>query len=137
MVFFENFRVAFAALRANKMRSILTALGIIIGVAAVVAVVSIVQGLQFMISRELEGVGATFIIIDPKFPQVPGIAARQVKLTWEDGLAIRERVPNVRFICPVLIGQETVKYRDRQHQPDFVFGTNQDWPEVANYGVEH
>ncbi|HEX9670035.1 MAG TPA: ABC transporter permease [Thermoanaerobaculia bacterium] len=137
MVFFENFRVAFSALRANKMRSILTALGIIIGVAAVVAVVSIVQGLQFMISRELEGVGATFIIVDPKFPQVPGIAARQVKLTWEDGLAIRERVPRVRFICPVLIGQETVKYRDRQHTPDFIFGTNQDWPEVANYGVEH
>jgi putative ABC transport system permease protein len=136
VIFVENFRVALAALRANKMRSILTTLGIIIGVAAVVAVVSIVQGLQFMISRELEGVGATFIIVDPKFPQVPGIAARQVKLTWEDGLAIRERVAGVRFICPVLIGQETVKYRDRQHTPDFIFGTNEDWPEVANYWVE-
>ncbi len=137
MVFLENFRIAIAALRANKMRSILTTLGIIIGVAAVVAVVSIVQGLQFMISRELEGVGATFIAIDPDFGRnIPGVAARQIKLTWEDGMAIRERVAGVRFMAPVLIGQQAVKYRDRQHEPDFIFGTNQDWPEVANYWVE-
>ena len=43
------------------MRSILTTLGIIIGVAAVIAVVSIVQGLQYIITQELQGVGATFI----------------------------------------------------------------------------
>ena len=43
MVFLENFRLALGALYANKMRSILTTLGIIIGVAAVIAVVSIVQ----------------------------------------------------------------------------------------------
>ena len=67
MVVGENFRVAFRALRANKMRSILTTLGIIIGVAAVIAVVSIVQGLQFMITQELQGVGATFIAVDPHF----------------------------------------------------------------------
>ncbi|MEZ5313051.1 MAG: ABC transporter permease [Thermoanaerobaculia bacterium] len=54
MVISENFRIALRALRANKMRSILTTLGIIIGVAAVIAVVSIVQGLQFMITRELQ-----------------------------------------------------------------------------------
>jgi putative ABC transport system permease protein len=137
MVFLENFRIALSALRANKMRSILTTLGIVIGVAAVVAVVSIVQGLQFMISNELGGLGATFILIDPDFGRgIPGVAARQIKLTWEDGLAIKEKVPGVRYITPVLIGQDKVKYRDRQHQPDFVFGTNQDWPEVANYGVE-
>ncbi len=137
MIFVENFRVALGALRANKMRSILTTLGIIIGVAAVVAVVSIVQGLQFMISRELEGVGATFIIVDPDYGRgMPGVAARQIKLTWDDGLAIRERVPGVRLITPILIGKEAVKYRDRQHEPDFIFGTNEDWPEVANYWVE-
>ena len=83
MIFIENFRIALAALRANKMRSILTALGIIIGVAAVVAVVSIVQGLQFMITKELQGVGATYMMVLPHRDQDrgPGIAVRQVKLT--------------------------------------------------------
>ncbi|MDQ5873390.1 MAG: ABC transporter permease, partial [Acidobacteriota bacterium] len=51
----ENFWVALKALAANKMRSVLTTLGIIIGVAAVVAVVSIVQGLNFFIAGELQG----------------------------------------------------------------------------------
>ncbi|HEY2740428.1 MAG TPA: ABC transporter permease, partial [Thermoanaerobaculia bacterium] len=63
MVFAENFRIAFSALRANKMRAILTTLGIIIGVAAVIAVVSIVQGLQFMATNVFEGVGATYMMI--------------------------------------------------------------------------
>ena len=68
MVLVENFRIAFSALRANKMRSILTTLGIIIGVAAVIAVVSIVQGLQFMITKQLQGVGATFMVVVARRP---------------------------------------------------------------------
>ena len=94
MVVGENIRVALTALRANKMRSILTALGIIIGVAAVIAVVSIVQGLQFMITRELQGVGATYVMVVPKHDERsgPGLVARQVKLTWDDGQAVRDGV---------------------------------------------
>ncbi|HZI63582.1 MAG TPA: ABC transporter permease, partial [Thermoanaerobaculia bacterium] len=81
MVVGENFRIAFQALRANKMRSILTALGIIIGVAAVIGVVSIVQGLEHMITKELQGVGATFIAVNPRMGFGPEAMARQVKLT--------------------------------------------------------
>jgi putative ABC transport system permease protein len=118
MVFLENFRIALAALRANKMRSILTTLGIIIGVAAVIAVVSIVQGLQYMIARELQGVGATYMMVFPDMQQQgPGVVARQVKLTWEDGQAIQQRVPGVRLITPVVAGRAQVKYRDRKHDP--------------------
>jgi putative ABC transport system permease protein len=134
----ENFRVAFRALRANKMRSILTTLGIIIGVAAVIAVVSIVQGLQFMITKQLQGVGATYVMVLPKQEgnQGPGIVARQVRLTWDDGRAILEQVPGVRLMTPLVGGRATLKYRDRSHDPDFVFGVNQDWPDVSNYTVD-
>ena len=138
MLLGENFRVAFRALRANKMRSILTTLGIIIGVAAVIAVVSIVQGLQFMITKQLQGVGATYVMVLPKEEgnQGPGIVARQVRLTWDDGRAILEQVPGVRLMTPLVGGRATLKYRDRSHDPDFVFGVNQDWPEVSNYTVD-
>ena len=90
----ENLRIAFRALWANKMRSILTALGIIIGVAAVIAVVSIVQGLQFVITQQFQGVGATYMIVLPnqQSQQGPGVVAKQVKLTWEDGQAVSEEV---------------------------------------------
>ena len=103
MIFLENFRIAFSALRANKMRSILTTLGIIIGVGAVIAVVSIVQGLQYTFTKEFQGVGATFIMVMPEHPRNES-TARQVRLTWDDGLAIRETLPagvaNVRQSPP-------------------------------------
>ena len=138
MILSENFRIAFSALRANKMRSILTALGIIIGVAAVVAVVSIVQGLQFMITKELQGVGATYIMVLPSQDQNqgPGIAARQVRLTWEDGQAITQQVRGVAMLTPLIGGRSQLKYLDRQHDPDFIFGVNDKWPEVSNYTVD-
>jgi putative ABC transport system permease protein len=138
MVFVENFRIAFKALRANKMRSILTTLGIIIGVAAVIAVVSLVQGLQYVITKELQGVGATYVMVLPaqENDRGPGIVARQVRLTWDDGRAILDQVPGIRLITPLIGGPATMKYRDRQHDPDFVFGVNQNWPEISNYTVD-
>ena len=138
MVVSENFRIALRALRANKMRSILTTLGIIIGVAAVIAVVSIVQGLQFMITRELQGVGATYVMVLPKQDQNqgPGVIARQVKLTWEDGEAIRSQVPGIRLITPLIVAPgRQIKYRDRQHST-MLLGVNQDWPEANNHQVD-
>jgi putative ABC transport system permease protein len=134
----ENFRIAFSALRANKMRAILTTLGIIIGVAAVIAVVSIVQGLQYMATNVFEGVGATYMMIlarqDPQ--RSPGEVVHQVKLTWDDGKAIRDQVPGVRLITPLVLGREQVKLRDRQHRPEALLGVNQDYQGVMNHTVD-
>ena len=137
MVFLENFRIALSALRANKMRSILTTLGIIIGVAAVIAVVAIVQGLQFMITEQLQGVGATFMLVQADAQrEVPGMVARQVKLTWEDGQAIEQRVPGVKMVTPSIFGRATLKYRDRKHTPFAVIGVNENWQDVTNQTVD-
>jgi putative ABC transport system permease protein len=62
--------------------------------------------------------------------------ARQVKLTWDDGQAVRDGVRGIRLITPLVGGREQVKYRDRSHTPEFVFGVNENWPEVGNYTVE-
>jgi putative ABC transport system permease protein len=137
MVLVENVRVAFTALRANLMRSILTTLGIIIGVAAVIAVVSVVQGLQFTITEQLQGVGATFMIISPKADRdFPGMVARQVKLTYDDSQAIEERVPGVEILTPSIFGRATLKYRDRKHTPAFLAGVDENWQDVTNQTVD-
>src|SRR6185369_6074550 len=138
MVLGENFRIAFSALRANKMRAILTTLGIIIGVAAVIAVVSIVQGLQFMATNVFEGVGATYMMILPRQdPQrSPDEVVHQVKLTWDDGKAIRDQVPGIRLITPLLVGREQIKFRDRQHRPGALIGVNDDYQGVMNHTVD-
>jgi putative ABC transport system permease protein len=137
MIFFENFVIALRAIRANALRSILTTVGIIIGTAAVIAVVSIVQGLQYLIVGQLQSVGSTHIIVLPQQErnQGPGFVARQVRLTWEDGQAIRDRVPGIAEITPVVAGNVQLKYRDRQHD-SMVIGCHDNWPEIFNYGVE-
>ena len=138
MVFLENFRIALAALRANLMRSILTTLGIIIGVAAVIAVVSIVQGLQYTITEQLQGVGATFIAVSPKTDRrnIPGLAARQVKLTYEDSQAIEEKVPGVKLMSPLILGNAPVKYKDRKHNPFIIIGATENYQDVTNQTVD-
>src|SRR4029078_6030539 len=117
LVFLENFRIALAALRANLMRSILTTLAIIFGVAAVIAVVSIVQGLQYTITQQLQGVGATFMLVQAKAERnFPGMVSPQVKLTYEDGQAVEQKVPGVKMLTPSIFGRATVKYKDRKHR---------------------
>src|SRR6202035_4357461 len=138
MIFLENLRIAIAALRANKMRAMLTTLGIVIGVAAVITVVSLVQGLQFMISKQLQGVGASYIMVVPDIPHGRNdLAAHQVKLTWEDSRALRDKIGGIRLITPVIFDQTHMHYRARDHQRDGILGVNQDWQEVMNFNVEH
>jgi putative ABC transport system permease protein len=137
VVFLENFRIALTALRANLMRSILTTLGIVIGVASVVAVVSVVQGIQFLANNVFAGVGATFIVVEPKRAEgPPGMVTHEVKLTWADGKALRDQVQGIRLITPILTGTAKVKYGDRQHQPGAVKGVNADYQDVMNQTVD-
>ncbi|HVR07891.1 MAG TPA: ABC transporter permease [Thermoanaerobaculia bacterium] len=137
MILFENLRLAMRAIAANKLRSILTTLGIVIGVAAVIAVVSVVQGLQFLVTGIFEGVGATYVIVFPLRPELPQeTRARQVKLTWADGQAIRAQVPGIRDITPLVAGASEVKYGDRQRKPDFVIGVAESYQDVMNHSVE-
>ena len=133
----ENFRVSIDSLRANKVRSLLTALGIVIGVGAVIAVVSIVQGLQYTITGELQGVGANFIMVFPDVQgQRPGVFSRPIKLTWEDGREIQKRVPGITQITPVIAGPIDMRYLDRSHRPQFVLGVNENWQEIMNHAVD-
>jgi putative ABC transport system permease protein len=132
----EALRMALRSIWANKLRSILTTLGIIIGVAAVIGVVSIVQGLNFWISGQLQGVGATYIMAMAKQdPNDPDVAGRDVRLTYEDGQAILERVPEIVAFTPIFLQAERVRRRDRSTTP-FLLGVGASYQEVTNHLVE-
>jgi len=135
-VILENLRIALRALRANMLRSILTTLGIIIGVAAVIAVVSIVQGLDYVISNELEGVGATFIRVTPRGSLFdPELAGHEVVLTYDDGLAVMDRATTLRYFNPVFFTSSAVRYGD-QSERITVLGVGQHHQEVSNHWVD-
>ena len=132
----DNLLIALQAIRANKMRSLLTMLGIIIGVAAVIAVVSIVQGLNHVISTQFEGVGVTYIMVFPRQDQQdPDLAGREVTLTYDDGLAIMERATGLKYFNPIFFRGEVTRSGSRRHATGLL-GVGPFHQEVSNHWVD-
>ncbi len=113
----EPFQAALKALRANKMRSALTTLGIIIGVAAVIIVVSLVQGLERSILKQIERAGSQTLFVRPLMPQdIPFdqfVKVRNRDLTQEDMKALRRAVPQVTQVTPLSITNSELKANGR------------------------
>jgi putative ABC transport system permease protein len=131
----DNLLIALQAIRANKMRSLLTMLGIIIGVAAVIAVVSIVQGLDHVISTQFEGVGVTYIMVFPRQDQQdPDLAGREVTLTYDDGLAIMERATGLELFNPVFFRGEQSRAGSRRYGT-MLLGVGPSHQEVSDHWV--
>src|SRR4030095_5613429 len=109
----ENLFLALKAIWANKMRSMLTTLGIVIGVAAVIAVVSLVDGFSKVIRNELQGLGATSIIVEPRRPSgKEGEKLGRVELPCAAGQALIRVCPLVETATPVIQQGASVKFQD-------------------------
>lgn len=98
----ESLRSAFASIRAHGFRSFLTALGIIIGVASVVAVVSIVQGLSYTVNAQFQGLGSNSITVRSFTPFQQQMQGRLAKLTEDDLRVIEHRIDGVSHLTPTL-----------------------------------
>src|SRR6266480_1560787 len=90
-----NFSSALDALWANRLRSLLTTLGIVIGVAAVIAVVTLTQGATTLLNQQLASLGTNVIVI------FPGTGSGVQSLSLEDAVAVT-KVPHVKNASPVL-----------------------------------
>jgi putative ABC transport system permease protein len=105
MRFLEILRISFDALIRNKMRSLLTMLGIIIGVGAVIAMVAIGQGAQASVDAQISSLGTNVLMIFPGTTTRGGVmtgAGSATTLTEEDGKAIKEECPAVAYVSPLL-----------------------------------
>jgi putative ABC transport system permease protein len=101
----ENFRIAVRALRVNKLRSTLTVLGIVIGVAAVVCMVSVGAGAQVDVSEKIRTLGANLLMVTPGAQNSSGArlaSGTQPTLTEEDAAAIRLEFSEVLVAAPLL-----------------------------------
>jgi putative ABC transport system permease protein len=136
-MFTENVKIALRAILANKMRSILTVLGVMIGVAAVIAVVSIVQGMQHKISNDLENIGSNFIEVfpDPGEQRNPFLQ-RMPDLTIDDASAVRSRTTAIKDFTPIFIAQAQMKHGESRHAAQ-LYAVNTSYQEIVNHWVEH
>jgi putative ABC transport system permease protein len=136
-MFLENLKIALRAIGANKMRSILTVLGVMIGVASVIAVVSLVQGMQYKISNDLQSIGSTFIEVypDPGDQRNPFLQ-KLPDLTVDDADAVRRGTTSVREWTPIYIAQAQMKLGDALHNAQ-LYAVNNSYQEVVNHWVDH
>src|SRR6478672_8446745 len=97
----EVFRVALSALRANPLRSLLTLLGIVIGIAAVIAMIALGDGAQKSVRDRIARLGTTTLQIDAQWVRVNGIQSNiRKKVTIDDVNAINERAVHVLAVNP-------------------------------------
>ena len=126
MLILEIMMVALAAIRANVMRSVLTTLGIVIGVAAVITMVSLGEGAQRRVEAQISRMGTNVLTIRPGQAMFGGIAQDAgLRLSVDDAEALRTRSGGLLTVAPEVSSRTQVSYQ-RWNSNNQVVGT---WPE--------
>jgi putative ABC transport system permease protein len=132
-------RSAFRALQRNKMRSFLTMLGIIIGVAAVIAMLAIGQGAEYSVEQQISALGTNVLIVLPGSQQSGGLrigAGSMTNLTEDDAQAIERECPAVALVSPgTRSGGQVIA--GNQNWATGVEGTGADYLEIRKWSIEY
>lgn len=130
----ESFLMAWASLIANKLRSLLTMLGIIIGVAAVIALVSIGNGVKQDIENSISSLGSNLLVVLPGEPRTPGARSSQgsmksLKISDYEAIA---KLEGVKAASPMTNGSYVVIYQNKNWTTS-VAGVNSNFQDVNNW----
>jgi putative ABC transport system permease protein len=136
MLFGEILNVALGALRANKLRSLLTMLGIVIGVAAVIAMIALGRGAQKAVNDRIAALGTTLLTVMPGQQMMRGVGseADRAKLTMSDAQALEERGTKIEAVQPEMQRNLQVQYQNRNTNTQ-IKGTSANYLEVRNYKI--
>lgn len=140
MLVSDIFQETFSAIKANKARSGLTILGIVIGIGSVIAMISVGQGAQKSIESSIQSIGSNLLMVMPGFQRSIGAGANTGRggaqtLTLDDADAIKTEVTGAEAVAPEMSRryQVTAKSNNTNTQ---VVGTSVDYPTVRNVEVE-
>lgn len=136
MLIGETIRVALGALRANKLRSLLTMLGIVIGVAAVIAVVALGRGAQKAVNDRISALGTTLLTVNPGQAQTGGVrtGGGGARLLIEDADKLKELGQVMLAVQPEMSSNLQVQYANKNTNTSIV-GATANYPQVRNYEV--
>ncbi|MGH2481488.1 MAG: ABC transporter permease, partial [Ktedonobacteraceae bacterium] len=136
--FYRNCASAVQSLRANKTRSLLTSLGIIIGVGAVILIVSIAQSSTASINSRLSTLNPAELIVRPGSTATGGVrggAGTQQTLTQADADAIAAQVPNVASVSPVTNAGRQVVFQNQNWAPT-IQGVYPDYQQIGSWQMQ-
>ncbi|MCA2554990.1 MAG: ABC transporter permease [Microcystis sp. M04BS1] len=136
MLIIESVKMAVATLGANKVRSGLTMLGIIIGNASVVAMIGIGQGAQTLANDQFANLGPNTLFVVPGSQQAHNTTVNLPKtLVLADAQAIAEQVPTVAEVAPEINARFLISYRNR-NMTALVTGSTPEYASVRNFTLE-
>ncbi len=135
---FQNILTALVQIGANKGRSVLTTLGIIIAVTSTITVVSIVQGFGHYMTDKLRGYGTQFMVVRPYVPpEMRRHGMHRVRLDLDDIGAVRHECPNVQRISPfVYTHNAEVTYGPEKAEDIPMRGVSEDYQTIRNFFVD-
>lgn len=137
MSVYTTARTAFRALRRNPMRAMLTTLGIVIGVGAVIAMMEIGTGSSAALAKTIASMGANVLVIRPGAASSGGVtfgAGSATTLTPEDSEAILRECPAVKNAAPMVRARTQVVYGGRNWIPTYIYGTTVAYLDIQNWG---
>lgn len=137
MKFWMAVEIALTALRANRLRSALTMLGIVIGVAAVIAMVAVGSGATERIQQQIEAIGSNLILVIPGSITSNGVrlgSGATVTLSEDDAHAIASECPAVAAVAPTVRGGAQVTYGNNNWATSIV-GTTPDYLTIRDQTV--
>ncbi len=137
MLFTESVRIAVNALFANKLRSLLTMLGIIIGVGAVIAMVAVGMGVTQRVTDSIASLGSNMLIIRPGASMSGGLrgaAGSRTTLKYEDAIAIKKKIKDIDYVSPTVQRSYQVVYGN-QNWNTSVTGVTQEYMSIRDLKV--
>src|SRR5262245_1017756 len=136
MLIRKTLRTAIRALRRNITRSALTILGIVIGIAAVIAMMEIGNGSSSSIAKTIASMGANNLLIFPGTAASGGVsfgAGSSLTLTAEDCEAILRACPSVRAASPIVRSRSQLIYQEKNWVPSSIYGVNPSYLDVRDW----
>src|SRR4051795_8466824 len=133
---YRTLRMAVHALRRNVMRSVLTTLGIIIGVAAVIAMMEIGKGSSTAVQKTIASMGANNLLVQPGTASSGGVtfgSGSIITLTPQDAEAILRECPAVRAVAPIVRARTQVVFGNRNWVPLYIYGTTPEFLDVREW----
>ena len=130
-------RVALRAIMRNKLRSLLTVLGVVIGVCAVITMVNIGSGAQISIEKAISGLGTNMLIVIPGSMTKGGMRTGFGTVTTlidEDAQAIRDECPTVQLVSPVVSTAAQVVFQN-QNWGTSIMGTDPEFQRIKNWSL--
>lgn len=130
--------VAFRALRRNAMRTVLTMLGIVIGVGAVITMVGLGQGASSEVQEQVNRLGQNVVLVFPGSRQLGGVSiggGSANTLTVEDAHAIRDEIPEVIAASPEVRSQRVINYGNRNWFTR-IYGQSADYLQIRQWPIE-